>query len=104
MDVCVYLGNCDGQDRYLFSYKEAKYRNGNRMNRTTNSGYWKATGSDKKVSSSVSNYGSIAGMRKSLVFYEGKSPKGSRTDWIMHEYRLVSLETIDCDDSLSKVN
>ncbi|KAK7411022.1 hypothetical protein VNO78_02354 [Psophocarpus tetragonolobus] len=84
-------GNCDEQERYFFSSKEAKYRNGNRMNRTTNSGYWKATGSDKKISSSISNLG-IAGVRKTLVFYEGKSPNGSRTDWIMHEYRLVSLD------------
>ncbi|KAK7350724.1 hypothetical protein VNO77_09628 [Canavalia gladiata] len=84
-------GNCDEQERYFFSSKEAKYRNGNRMNRTTKSGYWKATGSDKKISSSTSN--GIDGVRKTLVFYEGKSPNGSRTDWIMHEYRLVTVET-----------
>ncbi|RZC17411.1 Protein BEARSKIN2 [Glycine soja] len=46
-----------------------------------------ATGSDKIISSSVSNIG-FAGLRKTLVFYEGKSPNGSRTDWVMHEYRL----------------
>ncbi|GMP82255.1 hypothetical protein CsSME_00036646 [Camellia sinensis var. sinensis] len=28
-------------------------------------------------------------MKKTLVFYRGKPPHGSRTDWIMHEYRLV---------------
>ena len=27
------------------------------------------------------------------IFYEGKSPKGSRTHWVLHEYRLVSVET-----------
>ncbi|ESW09869.1 hypothetical protein PHAVU_009G163200 [Phaseolus vulgaris] len=85
-------GNCDDEkERYFFSSKEAKYRNGNRMNRTTNSGYWKATGSDKKVSSSINN--GISGLRKTLVFYEGKSPNGSRTEWLMHEYRLLSVET-----------
>lgn len=67
------------------------------MNRTTKSGYWKATGSEKKViriSSSISNNNvGLAGIRKSLVFYKGKSPNGSRSDWIMHEYRLVNVES-----------
>ncbi|RDY04673.1 NAC domain-containing protein 83 [Mucuna pruriens] len=95
-------GNCDDQERYFFSSKEAKYRNGNRMNRTTNSGYWKATGSDKKISSSVSN--GIVGLRKTLVFYQGKSPNGSRTDWVMHEYRLLSLDTTASTSSQNYVN
>ena len=73
------------------------------MNRTTNSGYWKATGSDKRISSPVSNIG-IAGIRKALVFYEGKSPNGSRTDWVMHEYRLVSVETTACSPSQVNFN
>lgn len=34
-------------------------------------------------------------MRKSLVFHEGKPPKGSRTDWVMYEYRLESKELVD---------
>jgi hypothetical protein len=72
------------------------------MNRSTNSGYWKASGSDKKVSvsSSISN-GGIAGIRKTLVFYKGKSPNGTRTQWIMHEYRLVSVETTACNQVIN---
>ncbi|XP_020232922.1 NAC domain-containing protein 83 [Cajanus cajan] len=102
-DPWDFPGNCDEQERYFFSSKETKYRNGNRMNRTTNSGYWKATGSDKKISSSISNNG-IAGVRKTLVFYEGKSPNGSRTDWVMHEYRLVSLESDASNSSQNYAN
>nr|CAD1819355.1 unnamed protein product [Ananas comosus var. bracteatus] len=30
------------------------------------------------------------GIKKALVFYVGKAPKGSKTNWIMHEYRLCS--------------
>lgn len=29
------------------------------------------------------------GVKKALVFYGGKPPKGIKTNWIMHEYRLV---------------
>nr|QSD99826.1 NAC family transcription factor [Melilotus albus] len=76
------------QERYFFSTKEAKYPNGNRSNRATNSGYWKATGLDKQIMNSKSH--EVVGMKKTLVFYRGKPPHGSRTDWIMHEYRLTS--------------
>ncbi|KAM3704289.1 hypothetical protein ACJW31_04G165400 [Castanea mollissima] len=82
------------QERYFFSQKEAKYPNGNRIKRTTNSGYWKTTGTDKKIVSPRRNH--IVGMKKTLVFYKGKPPHGSRTDWIMHEYRLVNAETTGC--------
>ncbi|XP_062114906.1 NAC domain-containing protein 83-like [Humulus lupulus] len=75
------------QDRYFFSNKEAKYKNGNRSNRRTSSGYWKATGSDKKIVSSTMKH--IVGTRKTLVFYRGKPPHGARTDWFMHEYTLT---------------
>ncbi|XP_077212179.1 NAC domain-containing protein 83-like [Tasmannia lanceolata] len=74
------------RERYFFSVREAKYRNGNRSNRATGSGYWKATGLDKPIVASRGNQ--VVGMKKVLVFYTGKPPKGARTDWIMHEYRL----------------
>ncbi|KAE9615607.1 hypothetical protein Lal_00017158 [Lupinus albus] len=85
------------QERYFFSTKEAKYPNGNRSNRATNSGYWKATGLDKQILTSKGNNNNNnnkgVGMKKTLVFYRGKPPHGSRTDWIMHEYRLLNTTT-----------
>ncbi|XP_077228058.1 NAC domain-containing protein 83-like isoform X2 [Tasmannia lanceolata] len=82
------------QERYFFSIREAKYPNGNRSNRATGSGYWKATGSDKPIVSSKGKQ--VVGMKKVLVFYAGKPPKGTRTDWIMHEYRLADAESRAC--------
>jgi len=76
------------QERFFFSTKEVKYPNGNRSNRATLSGYWKATGLDKQIVTSENNQ--VVGMKKTLVFYQGKPPHGSRTDWIMHEYRLAT--------------
>ncbi|KAF3523926.1 hypothetical protein HID58_072364 [Brassica napus] len=69
---------------YFFSPRERKYPNGVRPNRAAVSGYWKATGTDKAIHSGSSN----VGVKKALVFYKGRPPKGIKTDWIMHEYRL----------------
>ncbi|XP_022776829.1 NAC transcription factor 29-like [Durio zibethinus] len=69
---------------YFFSPRDRKYPNGVRPNRATVSGYWKATGTDKAIYSGFKN----VGVKKALVFYEGRPPKGIKTDWIMHEYRL----------------
>nr|GMD80740.1 NAC domain-containing protein 83-like [Ipomoea batatas] len=91
--VVQYL-KCDlEQERYFFSTREVKYPNGNRSNRATSSGYWKATGLDKQIVSSK-GHRQLVGMKKTLVFYKGKPPQGARTDWIMHEYRLTNAESL----------
>ncbi|XP_068667130.1 NAC domain-containing protein 83-like [Aristolochia californica] len=86
-------GNSEGE-RYFFTKRESKYPNGNRANRATGSGFWKATGKDKQIVASRTNQ--LVGMKKVLVFYREKPPKGSRTDWIMHEYRLSDAATRAC--------
>ncbi|CAM6045951.1 unnamed protein product [Sphagnum compactum] len=72
-------------DYYFFSRKDKKYPTGNRANRATTAGFWKATGRDKAIWTKVQQ---LIGMRKTLVFYEGRAPHGNKTDWIMHEFRL----------------
>ncbi|CAI9113139.1 OLC1v1013685C1 [Oldenlandia corymbosa var. corymbosa] len=75
------------QSRYFFYNKEAKYPAGNRINRVTEAGYWKATSVEKQIVSSKRK--PLVGLRKTLVFYVGKPQRGIKTDWIMHEYRII---------------
>ncbi|KAK1663547.1 hypothetical protein QYE76_051706 [Lolium multiflorum] len=32
------------------------------------------------------------GVKKALVFYQGRSPRRTKTEWIMHEYRLLQAD------------
>ncbi|KAI4367068.1 hypothetical protein MLD38_022849 [Melastoma candidum] len=75
---------------FFYVPRDKKYRNGDRPNRVTTSGYWKATGADRMIRGE--NNRSI-GLKKTLVFYSGKAPKGVRTSWIMNEYRLPHHDT-----------
>uniref|UniRef100_A0A7N0SWT8 NAC domain-containing protein n=1 Tax=Kalanchoe fedtschenkoi TaxID=63787 RepID=A0A7N0SWT8_KALFE len=77
---------------FFYVPRDRKYRNGDRPNRVTTSGYWKATGADRMIRSDNLSRSSI-GLKKTLVFYSGKAPKGIRTSWIMNEYRLPHHET-----------
>jgi hypothetical protein len=72
---------------FFFSPRDRKYPNGARPNRAAGSGYWKATGTDKPIL--TSNGSQCLGVKKALVFYKGRPPKGIKTSWLMLEYRLL---------------
>ncbi|KAK7350884.1 hypothetical protein VNO77_09917 [Canavalia gladiata] len=76
---------------YFFCPQGKKYSTGGRMNRVTIGGFWKTTGKDRPIQ----HKGRVVGMIKTLVFHIGKAPKGCRTDWVMHEYRLEDKDLTD---------
>uniref|UniRef100_A0ACD5WQP4 Uncharacterized protein n=1 Tax=Avena sativa TaxID=4498 RepID=A0ACD5WQP4_AVESA len=73
---------------YFFCTRDRKYSVGSRTKRSTEAGYWKATGKDRPVM----HKSRTVGMKRTLVFHLGKPPRGSRTDWVMYEYRLVESD------------
>lgn len=92
VDVCMYepwdlpqLSPMPKEDRvwYFFNAPVSKYANSKRINRTTNSGFWKCTGKDRVI---WDKQGKKIGFKKNLVFHKGRVPNGIRTNWVIHEY------------------
>uniref|UniRef100_A0A0D6QSA3 NAC domain-containing protein n=1 Tax=Araucaria cunninghamii TaxID=56994 RepID=A0A0D6QSA3_ARACU len=77
------------KELYFFVPRDKKCQSGGRPNRITASGYWKATGSDRHVRD---DHGKPLGLRKTLVFYRGRAPRGQKTDWVMNEYRMLEFD------------
>ncbi|XXG65794.1 hypothetical protein AAC387_Pa05g3415 [Persea americana] len=73
---------------YFFCLRGRKYKNSIRPNRVTGSGFWKATGIDRPIYAGGERANDCIGLKKSLVYYRGSAGKGTKTDWMMHEFRL----------------
>ncbi|XP_074369608.1 transcription factor JUNGBRUNNEN 1-like [Apium graveolens] len=79
--------NVGDKEWYFFCRRGRKYRNSIRPNRVTSSGFWKATGIDRPIYAE-GHRDQCVGLKKSLVYYRGSAGKGTKTDWMMHEFRL----------------
>ncbi|KAH7677587.1 NAC domain-containing protein [Dioscorea alata] len=86
---------------YFYCQKDRKYPTGMRTNRATESGYWKATGKDKEILRGKASL--LVGMKKTLVFYRGRAPKGEKTNWVMHEFRLHAKSSSKDEWAVCKV-
>ncbi|XP_044965534.1 NAC domain-containing protein 82-like isoform X1 [Hordeum vulgare subsp. vulgare] len=75
---------------FFFCPRDKKYPKGSRTNRATPNGYWKTSGKDRTIKLNSR----IVGLKKTLIFHEGKAPKGNMTDWVMYEYKMED-ETLD---------
>lgn len=80
-DKSVILSN---NEWYFFCPRGRKYPKGLQTKRGTDSGYWKVTGKERNVKSGTR----VVGTKRTLVFHKGRAPKGTRTEWIMHEYSM----------------
>ncbi|KAG8655095.1 hypothetical protein MANES_04G002000v8 [Manihot esculenta] len=76
----------DTEQWFFFTPRQEREARGGRPNRTTETGYWKATGSPGYVYSSDNR---VIGVKKTMVFYKGKAPAGRKTKWKMNEYRAI---------------
>ncbi|RZS08324.1 hypothetical protein BHM03_00039283 [Ensete ventricosum] len=87
LPACGWYSNLisDTEVKYFFGLREARNPNRSRRNQAAGSGFWKATGKEKPVTASRCNQ--VVGMKKVSVFHRGKPP--TKTEWIMHEYRLA---------------
>ncbi|MFS7903654.1 putative transcription factor NAM family [Helianthus anomalus] len=85
----------DREQWFFFIPRQEKEVLGGRPSRLTQSGYWKATGSPSIVYS-LSNR--AIGVKRTMVFYNGRAPTGTKTKWKMNEYKAFQ------EDSSSNTN
>ncbi|KAI9090315.1 hypothetical protein K1719_028650 [Acacia pycnantha] len=73
----------DDSECYFFSPCDYKYSNSSRFNRTTPLGFWKVTGKDRQIKDRDNK---VIGIKKNLVYHEGRVPHGIPRNWVIHEY------------------
>ncbi|GAU33577.1 hypothetical protein TSUD_359550 [Trifolium subterraneum] len=66
------------------------YAKSRRFNRATKRGFWKTTGNDRKIK--IRGTDKVIGIKKTLVYYNGRIPGVKSSNWVIHEYHDVTLE------------
>ncbi|VAI29678.1 unnamed protein product [Triticum turgidum subsp. durum] len=87
----------DAEQWFFFCPRAERELRGGRPARTTPSGYWKATGSPSCVisssfSSAAAGNSKVIGVKRTMVFYQGRAPTGAKTTWKMNEYKAVAAD------------
>ncbi|KAK8540096.1 hypothetical protein V6N13_048811 [Hibiscus sabdariffa] len=85
----VYLCHKDPEQWFFFIPRQESEARGGRPKRLTTCGYWKATGSPGYVYSFTSR---PIGVKRTMVFYNGRAPHGNKTDWKMNEYKAIQAQ------------
>ena len=80
-------GEGEGEPWFFFCPRQEREARGGRPSRTTPSGYWKAAGTPGVVYSADDRR--AIGVKKTMVFYQGRAPSGAKTRWKMNEYRAL---------------
>ncbi|XP_062112710.1 NAC domain-containing protein 90-like [Humulus lupulus] len=91
-DLPQYSGvPCQGDPEQCFFFipRQESEARGGRPSRLTETGYWKATGSPSYVYSSRNR---IIGLKRTMVFYNGRAPHGTKTQWKMNEYKAIAIQ------------
>ncbi|KAE8717053.1 NAC domain-containing protein 90 [Hibiscus syriacus] len=84
--LSVYLCHKDPEQWFFFIPRQESEARGGRPKRLTTTGYWKATGSPTCVYSSDNR---PIGVKRTMVFYNGRAPNGRKTEWKMNEYKAI---------------
>ncbi|XP_040385416.1 NAC domain-containing protein 90-like [Oryza brachyantha] len=90
-------GGGEGEPWFYFCPRQEREARGGRPSRTTPSGYWKAAGTPGVVYSADRR---PIGMKKTMVFYRGRAPSGTKTEWKMNEYRAFHYPAAAAPPSL----
>ncbi|KAK7294568.1 hypothetical protein RJT34_17457 [Clitoria ternatea] len=78
------------EEWFFFNPVCYKYQNSKRVDRGTKCGFWKPTGNERYIRARGTN--NVIGAKKTLVFYEGCTSDGSKSNWVIHEYYVKDLE------------
>ncbi|KAJ8899563.1 hypothetical protein K2173_018537 [Erythroxylum novogranatense] len=84
---------CRGDSVHWFFFvprKESEFHGG-KPNRLTKSGYWKASGCLGYVYSLKDNR--PIGLKRTMIFYQGRAPNGRKTEWKINEYKAIQTVT-----------
>ncbi|GAB4856363.1 hypothetical protein Ancab_014283 [Ancistrocladus abbreviatus] len=83
-EIC--RGDTQLKEWYFFVPRQEREAQGGRPNRLTQTGYWKASGSPSWV---ISFDNRFIGHKRTMVFYKGRCPAGTKTQWKLNEYKAV---------------